>query len=120
MHTPTDKYQKHLEAMAEYRAFVADNPGTRPTQQQIAAWLQPGLEFLFGGSAKKGAADRGDTAEARRERGMNYLLQEKYMEMLAERERLQAICRHTYVLVRKPSGLNSVKCEKCGKTYVND
>ena len=54
-HTPTNKYQKHLEAMAEYRAFVADNPGSRPTRQQIAAWLQPGLEFLFGGSAKKGA-----------------------------------------------------------------
>jgi hypothetical protein len=55
MTEPTDKYQKHLEAMAEYRAFVADNPGTRPTRQQLAAWLEPGLEFLFGGSAKKGA-----------------------------------------------------------------
>ena len=51
---------------------------------------------------------------------MNYLLQEKYMEMQAERERLQAICRHTFVLVRRPSGLNSVKCEKCGKTYVGE
>jgi hypothetical protein len=65
MTEPTDKYQKHLEAMAEYRAFVADNPGTRPTRQQIAAWLQPGLEFLFGGSAKKEALD-----EIRHHRGI--------------------------------------------------
>ena len=54
MTEPTDKYQKHLEAMAEYRTFVADNPGSRPTRQQLAAWLQPGLEFLFGENAKRG------------------------------------------------------------------
>ena len=47
---------------------------------------------------------------------MNYSLQEKYMAMLAEKEKQQATCRHIFRLIKPPSGfMPYLQCVKCGK-----
>jgi hypothetical protein len=52
---------------------------------------------------------------------MTATVQEKYMAMLAEKEKQQAACRHAFRPVKTPSGfMPYLQCVKCGKRKSDD